>query len=174
MEIRLVKPTAGMERAAEEFKEEFFAAGERVINGSALLDKLEYGEWLVHAEKSSRGAAGEGWVRADTFFAVDERNRIVGIIDFRHNLNNAFLAEFGGHVGYAVRPSERKKGYCTQMLNAIKAYASENGIGQLMLSCYKDNTASLKTMLRCGGRVAGEKNYLDGKPMCVVYIDTSR
>lgn len=173
MRISLVRPDKIYEKAALELKEEFFAFGEEVINGSALLDKLDYDEWLAHLRNNEcESTVSDGWVESETFFAVNENGRIVGIIDFRHNLNTAFLSEFGGHVGYAVRPTERRKGYCTQMLNLIKKHAAKMGVKNLMLSCYADNTASLKTMLKCGGKIARIKNYVDGKPMCIVWIDS--
>ncbi len=172
MRIRLVNPDESMKRAAEEFRNEFFSAGERVINGSAMLDSLSYDEWLVRVRRNSNSATvDKKWAVADTFFATDENNRIVGIIDFRHTLATKFLAEYGGHVGYSVRPSERRKGYCTQMLLLIKTLAANLGLPYLMLGLYKDNVASLKTILKCGGSIVGEKPYLDGKPMYICRID---
>lgn len=172
MKIKLVKPDMGMKAAAEEFRNEFFAAGEKVINGGALLDTLPYEEWLRRVENNSNSATvDKNWAVAETYFGTDENNRIVGIIDFRHNLATRFLNEYGGHVGYSVRPSERRKGYCTQMLLQIKAVAASLGLPFIMLGLYKDNLASLKTIIKCGGRIVEEKPYADGKPMYKCRID---
>ena len=82
----------------------------------------------------------------DTFFAVDESGKIVGIIDFRHELKG-FLVDFG-HTGYSVRPSERKKGYATQMLSLIMQVAKEAGLAHLQLSVEHTNEPSVKTIIR--------------------------
>ena len=75
----------------------------------------------------------------DTFFAVRKRDdRIIGIIDLRHTLN-AFLKNLG-NCGYSVRPSERKKGYATEMLRQLLKVAKET-----------ENTASIKVIQKNGG-----------------------
>ena len=108
----LIKPTIDIKQQALDYKNEFFEMGENVINGSALLDYLEYEEWLkLVEENSSKNTVRSDWVEASTFFVVRESdNKIVGMVDIRHRLNK-FLASYGGHIGYSVRPSERKKGY---------------------------------------------------------------
>lgn len=93
------------------------------------------------------------------------------MIDIRHHLNNPFLTEFGGHIGYAVRPSERKKGYATQMLKMALEYAKSLGITKIMLGCYSDNTASVETIGNCGGILTESKLYTDGKPMNIYWIE---
>ena len=151
MKIRLVRPSAAMKEAALAFREEFFAAGERVINGSELLDQAaDYAQWLRDVTDNTDAATVHpGWVVTDTFFAVDETDRIIGIIDFRHTLND-FLKDFG-NSGYSVRPSERRRGYATRMLRQLLEYAKESGFTALHLSVERDNTPSVKTILKNGG-----------------------
>ena len=107
--IRLVRPNEKMKDKAVDFKEEFFSHNEKTINGSELLDKIDdYDEWLkIMTQNMSPETVSPDWVVTDTFFAVDENEKIVGIIDLRHTLND-FLKDFG-NCGYSVRPSERKK-----------------------------------------------------------------
>ena len=171
-DLILVKPTPGLKGKANEFKQEFFNSGESVINGSALLDQMEYDDWLIHTQNnSSSETVRPDWVVANTFFAQRTQDgKLIGMIDIRHNLNNAFLAEFGGHIGYAVRPSERRKGYAVQMLKLALAYAKSLGLEKVMLGCYTDNTASFKTILKCGGVLTETKPYADGKPMHIYWI----
>lgn len=151
-EIRLVKPTLELEREALEYRQEHFDFGEQVINGSELFDRIaSYGEWL---EKVTANACVEtvdpDWVLTDTFFAVRvPDNRIVGIADLRYQLND-FLKDFG-NCGYSVRPSERKKGYATEILRQICLIAKEYGLKKLQLSAEKDNMASIKTIEKNGG-----------------------
>ena len=89
------------------------------------------------------------WVITDTFFAVNESDKIVGIIDLRHTLND-FLKDFG-NCGYSVRPSERKKGYATDMLMQILKVAKESGMDELHLSVERDNEPSIRTIKSNGG-----------------------
>ncbi|NFN85952.1 GNAT family N-acetyltransferase [Clostridium sporogenes] len=97
-------------------------------------------------------------------------NKIIGIIDIRHNINNDFLAAYGGHIGYSVCPSERRKGYATQMLKMALEFERTIGLEKVMLGCYSDNIASIKTIERCGGIRTEEKLYIDKKPMYVYWI----
>ena len=82
------------------------------------------------------------------FFVVDN-DRIVGIIDFRHTLND-FLKDLG-HCGYSVRPSERRKGFATEMLRQLLEVAQKTGMNELYLSVERKNEPSVKTIIRNGG-----------------------
>ncbi|MBQ5384051.1 MAG: GNAT family N-acetyltransferase [Treponema sp.] len=149
--IRLVRPNEKMKDKAIDFKEEFFSHNEKTINGSELLDKIDdYDEWLkIVTQNMSPETVSPDWVVTDTFFAIDENEKIVGIIDLRHTLND-FLKDFG-NCGYSVRPSERKKGHATEMLRQLLVIAKEIGMNELHLSVEKTNEASVKTIRKNGG-----------------------
>ena len=151
-EIRLVKPTLELKNEALEYRQEHFDFGEQVINGSELFDKIaSYEEWLEKViANTSVETVDPNWVLTDTFFAVRVSDyKIVGIVDLRYELND-FLKDFG-NCGYSVRPSERKKGYATEILKQICVVAKEHGLKQLQLSVEKDNAASIKTIEKNGG-----------------------
>ncbi|MDR2698909.1 MAG: GNAT family N-acetyltransferase [Candidatus Methanoplasma sp.] len=171
--VCLVPPSEELEAAALDYRSEHFDAGETVINGSALFDRIEsYGGWLEHVRRNAdRKTVRPDWVPSSTFFGVRRRDgRIVGIIDIRHELNDC-LRECHGHIGYAVRPSERRKGYATQMLKLALEHCRTLGLDEVMLGCYKDNDPSVRTIKKCGGIVKEEKPYLDGRPMLVFRIE---
>ena len=151
MMLKMVRPTLEMKQEALEFKQEFFDNGETVINGSEMLDNMDsYEEWLTSIkDNQSVDTVNPNWVVTDTFFTVDGNNRIVGIIDLRHTLND-FLKDFG-NSGYSVRPSERRKGYATKMLAMIKDVAKEAGLSRLQMSVERDNESSIKTIVNNGG-----------------------
>ena len=89
--ILLVKPNSKLKNQAVEYKNEHFSYGENTINGSELLDKTDsYDEWLEAVTKNTNeDTVNPNWVVTDTFFAIRECDRkIVGIIDFRHELND--------------------------------------------------------------------------------------
>lgn len=170
--IRLEQAAQKHRRGAEELKQEFFDCGERIINGSALFDEMEFDEWLGNCTRnSSAETVRKDWAVATTFFAVREADdKILGMIDVRHSLAVPFLQEYAGHIGYAVRPSERRKGYAVQMLRLALQYCCSLGIDMAMLGCYADNEASIRTIERCGGVKQEEKPYTDGKKMCVYHV----
>lgn len=150
--IQLVKPALEWKDKALEYKQEHFDFGEQVINGSELFDKIaSYEEWLEKViANASTETVDPNWVLTDTFFAVRvSDNKIVGIVDLRYQLND-FLKDFG-NCGYSVRPSERRKGYATEILRQICLIARKHGMKQLQLSASKDNVASIKTIKKNGG-----------------------
>ncbi|MDE7446519.1 MAG: GNAT family N-acetyltransferase [Lachnospiraceae bacterium] len=151
MKIKLVRPTEEYKDRALRFKQEFFDHDEMIINGSELLDKTnDYKDWLKSIENNTNiETVDQNWVVTDTFFAVDETDEIIGIIDLRHTLND-FLKDFG-NCGYSVRPSERKKGYATEMLRLLRKVAVDAGLTELQLSVEKDNVPSIKTIIKNGG-----------------------
>lgn len=151
-EICLVRPTMEIKEQALQYREEHFQNGEKVINGSELFDQIEsYEEWLAEVNRNtSLETVNENWVVTDTFFAMRKSdNRIVGIIDLRHTLND-FLKDFG-NCGYSVRPSERKNGYATEMLHQVMGVAKEAGMETLHISVEKTNAASIKVIQKNGG-----------------------
>ena len=163
MSIKLVRPTADLKEAALEYKYEHLEYGDKEINGSELLDKTDsYEEWLVSVtNNTSPDTVNPAWVVTDTFFALNEARRIVGIIDLRHTLND-FLKDYG-NSGYSVRPTERRKGYATEMLRQIKGIAKEAGMTELHMATFQDNIASVKTIVKNGGVL--EREFMaEGKP----------
>ncbi|MBR3735021.1 MAG: GNAT family N-acetyltransferase [Lachnospiraceae bacterium] len=150
--ITLRRPVKEYETEAIAFKQEFIDNGETTINGSELFDQMEsYDDWLKSVQdNASSDTVNPSWVVTDTYFAFDEKDRIIGIIDLRHELND-FLKDFG-NSGYSVRPTERRKGYATQMLRLILERAHQIGMEKIQLSVERSNEASVKTILKNGGK----------------------
>lgn len=169
MNISLVRPTFEHREEALAFKKEFFDYGEKEINGSEMLDHLNsYDNWLSTVQANADPERfNPSWVLTDTFFAIDDTGRIVGIADFRHELKG-FLVDFG-HTGYSVRPSERKKGYATQMLSLIMQVAKEAGFDQLQVSVERSNEPSVRTIIKNGGVYERSFEY-EGEPADVYRI----
>lgn len=86
-----------------------------------------------------------------TFFLLDmDKNKFIGAINIRHYLNEDNKIS-GGHIGYGVRPSERRKGYATNMLNLGLLECKKIGLEKVLLTCDQDNIGSIKTILKNGG-----------------------
>ena len=75
---------------------------------------------------------------------------MVGCMQVHHVLNER-MKKYTGHVGYSVRPSERQKGYATQMLAKAKDYLASFGFPEIGVSCLVENEASRRTILANGG-----------------------
>lgn len=151
-DIILVRPTLELKEEALAYRQEHFQCGEKIIYGSELFDKTEsYEEWLSAVTRNTDPkTVNENWVVTDTFFAIRKGDgKIIGIIDLRHTLND-FLKDLG-NCGYSVRPSERKKGYATEMLCKLLQTAKEAGMKELHISVEKENMASIKVIRKNGG-----------------------
>ena len=149
--IKLVRPNSELKDKALVFKQEFLDNHEHTINGSELLDQMDdYDQWLRSVtDNTSPETVSPDWVVTDTFFALDENDEIVGIIDLRHTLND-FLKDFG-NSGYSVRPSQRKKGYATEMLRQLIEQARKSGMDVMHLSVERSNEPSVRTIKKNGG-----------------------
>lgn len=159
-EIILVFPDESLEEKAYDYKSEHFDYGETIIDGSSFWDKRDsYLEWLTEVRLNSRPeTVNPTRVVSSPFFAVRKKdNKIIGMIDCRHYLND-FLKDFG-HIGYSVRPTERRKGYATEILRLVLEYAKEIGLREVNLSCIVDNIGSRKAIIKNGGITVRFFNY---------------
>lgn len=94
-----------------------------------------------------------------SFRWIMEGDRLLGFIALRHELND-FLLRQGGHIGYSVRPSARRRGVATAALRLMLTEAAARGIDPVLVTCEATNAASRRTIERCGGVL---ENQIDGK-----------
>lgn len=157
--IRLINVKEVSMDKVMQFRESFLKEGEKSINGSRGLHNYEeYTDWInlvKECEKPNNKLLG---VQASTYFAIDENEKIVGCIELRHSINEN-LATIGGHIGYSVCPSERRKGYATNMLKLVLEEARRLGLEKVLLTCDADNIASRKTIVKNGGVLEREAPY---------------
>jgi predicted acetyltransferase len=90
----------------------------------------------------------------ESYYWLVEGTEFLGRISYRHELTPA-LRQFGGHIGYAVRPSQRRKGYATLALRLLlgKLRQSKSPPARVMLTCDEDNIASCKVIQANGGEL---------------------
>ena len=75
----------------------------------------------------------------------------MGVIDLRHHIDHPILSVWGGHMGFTVRPSERGKGYATQMLRLNLLICRERRMEKVLITCNEQNLASARTIEANGG-----------------------
>jgi len=149
---RLVKPDESMQKEIESYRAEFLAAGDS-MDGTGPLRRMESAaEWLLfNKDAEDPEKKPDFWVVSEQFAYVREGNgRILGMIQFRHEFND-FLREYGGNVGYSVRPSERRKGYAKRMLKECLRVCKAFGLESVLITCLTENEASRRTIMACGG-----------------------
>lgn len=107
-----------------------------------MMTKWQWGESEAVREK--------GLVPATLYFLTDDTGRIYGAIHLRHELNDS-LRMFGGHIGYGIRPAERRKGYATLQLKLLIDEMRTMGYKEAMVTCDIENVGSAKTIEKNGG-----------------------
>ena len=112
----------------------------------------------------------EVWVSCYTYWLVNNYKKIFGVIRIRKELNSEFLKNIGGHIGYDIRPSERKKGYATKMVSLTFPLVKKLKIKKALVTCDKTNIASSKTITNNGGVLENEI-IKDGKIILRYWIN---
>ncbi|MDP4088495.1 MAG: GNAT family N-acetyltransferase [Bacillota bacterium] len=156
-DLRLIFPSREYGKKAFEYIKEFLEYNSE-INGTGGLDRYEkYDDWLIKIKKDlDISNIPEGRVPANTYFFIRvSDDKIIGMINIRHKLNE-FLFNEGGHIGYSIRPTERKKGYATTMLKLGLQRCRELNIDKVLISCDKTNIASAKVIQNNNGILENE------------------
>lgn len=119
---------------------------------SDLADPDEFAAWVDHVNSRAwtpDSKLARGLVRSTALLWV-EGDRVLGRLNLRHDLTE-YLLEQGGHIGYVVRPSERRRGHASAMLRAALPLAGDLGLPRVLITCDDDNEASARVIEACGG-----------------------
>ncbi len=106
------------------------------------------------------GRGTEAGTVPSTFLFAHAEGHLVGRASVRHRLN-PWLERWGGHIGYAVRPAFRRRGYATEVLRQSLVVARSVGVELALVTCDVDNVGSAAVIERCGGVLEG---IVDGEP----------
>lgn len=144
--MKLIRPTA-------KYKKSFLAAVREFQREGTWREEFENFE--AYMKKDRQYAKGKdlpnGYVPSTTYWLIDN-GKFIGRTSIRHVLTPA-LRKIGGHIGYGIRPSMRKKGYGTKLLALALKKAKRLGISKVLLTCDDANTASWKIMEANGARM---------------------
>lgn len=149
----MIEPTEELAAALRAMAEEYQATGDDRYK-LALEDLDAYFRSLVKYAKGVNLPVGH--VPSSTFWLVSGGGRIVGRSSLRHHLTTE-LAHEGGHIGYDIRPSERRKGYGTLILKLTLQRAREKGLRRVFITCDADNVGSAKVIGKNGGELRGQE-----------------
>lgn len=156
----LSKPYMRHNETIKDYRNEILNAKEEFQGCNGLERYEDPNEWLKHnKEREIEELLPEGYVVGYEYCLIDRKNdEILGMINIRpYTDNNDFLIRYGGNIGYSVKPSKRRKGYCKRMLkDALNICKNEFGLNKVLITCDVDNIASENTIKSCGGEYINE------------------
>lgn len=151
-EFILIRPTGEYASQIAEYRQEFLDSGDS-MDGCGPLRRFENPEEYIQVCKDYEDPekVPSNLVPSTQFLFIRKSdNRLVGMIQVRHRFNE-YLEKYAGHIGYSVRPSERRKGYAKEMLRMALPFCQDVGIFKVLVACIDGNIGSEKTILANGG-----------------------
>ncbi|MFF2483078.1 GNAT family N-acetyltransferase [Paenibacillus sp. NPDC058071] len=169
--VYLSKPSLELKEGYLEFYKEWMDSGEEAVPWVIEREPEPFEEmvqWLT--DHGSGVNLPEGWVPDSTFWLTTDTGEVLGVVNIRHRLT-PFLLNEGGHIGYGIRPSERRKGYATKLLQLALVEAKQLGIDKALVVCDESNVASERTIRINGG--VPDRDYIpeNGEAVRRFWID---
>jgi predicted acetyltransferase len=147
----LILPTPNLKPEFLELVADFEAAGETHFEDAVELIHSDFDGYLHRLRQHENGIGLQpGYVPQTTYWLIDDDRRVLGVLRLRHWLTPR-LERNGGHIGFEVRPSQRRKGYAALMLGFGLERAREMGLQRVLLTCDPENLASIRVILKTGG-----------------------
>ncbi|NQD65942.1 GNAT family N-acetyltransferase [Bacillus haikouensis] len=169
---RLVKPAVELKEEYLDFYLEWKTSGEDMTPRVIKKDPTHFDEMIQSLHDAEKGEnLPAGWVPVSTYWLLIDNNRIAGVVNIRHSLTENLL-NIGGHIGYGIRPSERRKGYATKLLSLTLEKTKELGIKKSLVVCDKWNEGSKRTIINNGGIPDRDFIEEDGNVILRFWIDT--
>ncbi|UOR11022.1 GNAT family N-acetyltransferase [Halobacillus amylolyticus] len=169
--VSLIKPTANLEKEYLSFYQEWKESGEEMVPWVIGKDPSDFGAMVESLLASEKGRnLPEGWVPDSTFWLVDRDQTVLGVVNVRHQLTEK-LSNSGGHIGYGIRPSARRKGYAVKLLALTLEKVKELGILKVLVVCDEGNIGSEKTIRKNGGVQDDDFVEKDGNVMKRFWIE---
>ena len=123
------------------------------MNTMAGRSREEFRTWLAkQAANALKTEIEDGWRVPSAAFWLYVGGKPVGMGKLRYFLTDA-LRQSGGHIGYAIVPEERGKGYGKLLLQGLLQEAAKRGVRRALITVHNDNPASIRVALACGGVV---------------------
>lgn len=126
--------------------------------------------YVARVEREQRGRDLDPGRVPNTFLFAEVGGELVGRVSIQHDLND-YLATVGGHIGYAVRPADRRRGYARSILRQSLQRAKNLGLDQVLITCDDDNVASARLIESFGGILENVITPDDSSPTRRYWID---
>jgi|LGVF01.2.fsa_nt_gb predicted acetyltransferase len=150
--MKLVQVARKYKHIIQDYKNEYLESHDKVNGGCGIHHYANIDDWFDEVEKIALGKSTKR-IQSSTYICM-ESDRMVGMIDIRHHLPKEWYA--AGHIGYSIRPSERKKGYATLALKEALQITKKLKIHPVIITCLKTNVGSQKVILNNGGVLIDE------------------
>jgi predicted acetyltransferase len=123
-----------------------------------LQDPARFAEWvaMLLADADPDAVRPDDRVPSTLLWIVDG-DEFIGFVAIRHRLN-AFLLREGGHIGYSIRPSARRRGWATRALAEALPLARDLGIDSVLVCCHESNAGSRAVIEANGGVYEDSRN----------------
>lgn len=152
----LIEPSKDFKNQYIEMIEEWKEIDEKMVPFVLRFDYEDFDSFLDRIKNLRDNLIeDERTVNSSTLWLVEDKVRIVGAVNIRHKLNS-YLMEIGGHIGYGIRPTSRRRGYATEILNQALRHAKTLGITRALVTCDKDNVGSARTIIKNNGVLDSE------------------
>ncbi len=152
MHLELIQPTADFSAEFILFMEEFQAHGESRFDHELTIARRNFDHYLDGLVENAKGVhLPPGYVPQTSFWTVMDGCTIVGTLRIRHELTPHLEIE-GGHIGYNIRPTFRRRGFGTAQLALGLEKAKALGLAGVLITCDTDNIGSAKIIVKNGGR----------------------
>lgn len=147
--LRLVKTSMDQEQQVHAFLKEWRERDERIVPNAVDGEASDFETYVKAIRAREVRAENAGWVPSTTYWLTDGKE-LLGAANIRHELNEQLL-NFGGHIGYGIKPSARGRGLATKQLALALEKAKSLGIERALITCNRTNVASKQVILRNGG-----------------------
>lgn len=159
--LRFEEPHEGLQDSYRDLVREFREANEVLIPFPLGFPNDDFPSFVRRLAACARGegppseSGSRFSVPHSTWWLVSD-GVVVGVTNLRHTLTDA-LRHDGGHIGYGVRPTARRRGFAGELLRGTLARARDLGLSKVLLTCDKANIASARTICRGGGVFSSEE-----------------
>ncbi len=151
MSTQLESPSLRLKDSYLSHVEEFRQRGDWPIPFVLKFPTDDFPAFLERLQQCALGSEiAQGYAPHETFWLVEDGVNVVGVSNLRLELNDN-LRKDGGHIGYGIRPSARRRGLATLILKETLRKARERGITRALVTAEKGNIGSIKTILKNGG-----------------------
>ncbi|MBL7259288.1 GNAT family N-acetyltransferase [Paractinoplanes lichenicola] len=151
----LVPPTVTLHKSWLAARDEWPPGAHMDGHGVRETDDVDsepgFAAWVadLHAQADETIPPAADWVHC-TYRWIVEDDDYLGSISLRHTLNDMLL-EVGGHIGYGIRPSARRRGLASWALGETLQAARALGLDRVLITCNPTNVASARVIESHGG-----------------------